>query len=176
MAEIKSTMELVLEKTKNLSLSEDEKKTLRANEWTGKARGWVQKYLADAIGINELKSYLSTDEETIEQLREILKLELLNHIHLNSNGTNAKIFQIFRDVLDMNPESLVQKVRTMQKDMEQDSERQLNLLKGELQDKGISGSAVLPNLSKHKVWEARMEKVETDFHEAIRESAMRHDL
>jgi hypothetical protein len=176
MAEIKSTMELVLEKTKNLSLSEQEKKALHQSEWTGKVRGWVQKYLDDAIGSAQMKSNLSADRKMIEQLRETLELELLDHIHLNSYSTNEKIFKIFREVLEMNPEFLVQAVRIVQKNLEQERQRHLSFLQAELQGNEISGSAVLPNLSKSKAWKIRMEQMEADLHEALRESAKHRSI
>ena len=41
MAEIKSTMDLIMERTKNLTMTDEEKKKLQLDELRGKVRGWV---------------------------------------------------------------------------------------------------------------------------------------
>ncbi|MBN1614703.1 MAG: hypothetical protein JW950_09585 [Deltaproteobacteria bacterium] len=176
MAEIKSTMELALEKTKNLTLSEEEKKALQASEWTGKVRGLVQKYLDDAIGITQLKSALSEDKKAIERLRDILEMELLDNIQPDSDDINEKIFQIFRDILERNPESLVQAVRNVQQDLERERQKHFDHLKEELQNRGIHGSAVLPNLSKSDLWTTQLNDLSTAFHQSIKEFSKRRSL
>ena len=43
MAEVKSTMDLIMEKTKHLTMSEEEKEGFRRKELSGKIRGLVHK-------------------------------------------------------------------------------------------------------------------------------------
>jgi hypothetical protein len=43
MGEIRSTLDIIMEKTRDLSLSPEEKRRLKGQEWLGRARGWVRK-------------------------------------------------------------------------------------------------------------------------------------
>ena len=59
MAEIKSTLDLVLERTKNLTLTEEEKKSLQRKELEGKIRGWGQKYLDGLMRLSAVNEAVS---------------------------------------------------------------------------------------------------------------------
>ena len=45
MAEIKSTLDIIMEKARDINVSEEEKKAFQRNEFEGKARGLLQKLL-----------------------------------------------------------------------------------------------------------------------------------
>ena len=56
MAEIKSTLDLVMEKTKNLSLSEEERQGQKNEEIESRIRGLLQKFNDQAFSIDKLGS------------------------------------------------------------------------------------------------------------------------
>ena len=56
MAEIKSTLDLVMEKTRNLTLSADEKAAQQHKEAENRIRGLLQKYLDGVVSKPELKA------------------------------------------------------------------------------------------------------------------------
>ena len=58
MAEIKSTLDLVMEKTKHLTLSEEEKKAAERDEQLKKVPGYVQRFLEGTWGIRHLETEL----------------------------------------------------------------------------------------------------------------------
>ena len=45
MGEIKSTLDIIMEKTKGLTMSEEERTSFKEKELTGKVKGLVQKYI-----------------------------------------------------------------------------------------------------------------------------------
>ena len=51
MGEIKSTMDIIMEKTKGLTMTEEEKAEYKHKELTGKVRGLIQKFL-DGIAVH----------------------------------------------------------------------------------------------------------------------------
>jgi hypothetical protein len=55
MAEIKSTLDLIMERTRNLSMTPEEKEALRRKEWHSRIQGWLQRYLDGLMGTNSLK-------------------------------------------------------------------------------------------------------------------------
>ena len=62
MGEIKSTLDLVLEKTRNLTLSEEEKRDLARDELDKKIRGIACKYLDNLLPSNRIREELESIE------------------------------------------------------------------------------------------------------------------
>jgi len=58
MGEIKRTLDLIMEKTKNLTMSPEEKEEIRRQEWLKKTRGWIQKFLDDLVDMDKIKTEL----------------------------------------------------------------------------------------------------------------------
>ena len=58
MTEIKSTLDIVLEKTKNMDISPDEMAEIKRKEWAAKAKRWMDKYLEGELTFEELKEEL----------------------------------------------------------------------------------------------------------------------
>ena len=56
MAEIKSTLDLVMEKTKNLSLSSEERQAQKSKEIESRIRGLLQKFKDQALSADKFKS------------------------------------------------------------------------------------------------------------------------
>ena len=56
MAEIKSTLDLVMEKTKNLSLSDEERQGQKNKEIESRICGLLQKFNDQALNIDNLRS------------------------------------------------------------------------------------------------------------------------
>jgi len=54
MAEIKSTLELALERTRRISISQEEKEEIKRKETLKKATGIFHRYMEDTLSLNEL--------------------------------------------------------------------------------------------------------------------------
>ncbi len=63
MAEIKSTLELIMEKTKNLTFSDEEKKALREKEVQGKVRGFITKFMDGVMNLDTLGQGIASFEK-----------------------------------------------------------------------------------------------------------------
>ena len=63
MAEIMSTLELIMEKTKHMTMSEDEKAEFKLREVRGKVGGFIQKFLDGIINLEKLKSEIDSLEK-----------------------------------------------------------------------------------------------------------------
>ena len=59
MAEIKSTLDLVMEKTRHLTLSDEEKQEQKENEFKIKLKGPAQKFQDQTINKRELKKEIN---------------------------------------------------------------------------------------------------------------------
>jgi hypothetical protein len=92
MGEIKSSIEIAMEKTKNLHLSSEEKEKLHKEEILNRARGIVNRYLEGNFSVrdveNELKKYPTESRDSFSH--HLLKA-LIQNIQLTQD--NQRIFE-----------------------------------------------------------------------------------
>ena len=161
MAEIKSTLDIIMEKTKNLTMTEKEKEELRRKEISGKIKGWVQKYLDDLVNLETLEAKLKKETG----LQEILKRELQGR--LEPDGDNAKIFQLIKGLLGIKKDLFVKIINKFQEDADSERSKRLEYMKKHLTKKSFFGSAVIPNLGHDTEWNAYYQKIKDDFKKEV---------
>ena len=152
MGEIKSTLDLVMAKTRHLTLSREEKDAQKKVEIHKRLKGLVQKYQDNLLRKDQLEKELDSLKKTYDlNVDEILLnlilgslepgrhyqmyLELLNEIYgLNVSGLE-KIFQDFKGAVKSATEERVREIKA-------------DLAK----QRFISGAAVVPNLDRDREW------------------------
>ncbi len=149
MAEIKSTLDLIMEKTKGLTLSPEEKEEIRREEWLKKARGWIQKFLDGWVDMDKVKKELFS-QETPAGWKEILQPEIIGA--LEPERDNEKRFQLITDLLDMPGEPFSKILKGCRQKVEEEQTRLREKSLSRLADQGISGSAVIPHLERDPAW------------------------
>jgi hypothetical protein len=164
MAEIRSTLDLIMEKTRDLSLSPEEKKKLRGQEWLGKARGWVQKFRDDLIEVQEVKAALQKLGESAGA-DLLLKQEII--AALEPGGENGKHWELLENLWTADFKVHQEVLRRFQEELEQARAERIRLALNRLAEKKISGTAVVPNLNRDPEW--------ADFHR-MRVEACRREL
>lgn len=105
MGEIKSTLELVMERTKHLSLSKAEKDEQHIIMFRKKINGALQKYLDKIIEKKEFKKQMDAlkKEHDVEDNKIIIK-EILDRIMLDKNNTD--LFFLLQDELKANTNNI----------------------------------------------------------------------
>src|SRR4030042_2315589 len=149
MAEIKSTLDLIMEKTKGLTLSPKEKEEVRREEWLKKAKGLIQKFLDDRTDLGKVKDELFDREKPLEW-KNLLKRELING--LDPEGDNEKRFQLLGEFLQIPLENFLKILEAFNQRINQEKVRQTDQLIKKLTGKGVSGAAVIPNLERDPSW------------------------
>jgi len=149
MAEIKSTLELIMEKTKGLTMSPQEKEEIRREEWLKKAKGLIQKFLDDRVDMDKVKSELLSKEYPSEW-GNFLKLELING--LEPEGDNEKRVHLISELLKLPGEAFMKILEDFDQKVLQEKAAQVDYLKKQLSVQGISGPAVIPNVDRDPVW------------------------
>jgi hypothetical protein len=166
MAEIKSTLDLVLERTKNLTMTKEEKESLQRKELEGKIRGWGQKYLDGLMHLSEVKTGMaSIPENRRKESRTILRGLVLEN--LDTQGDPEKIFDLLEGILEESREPYLAAIRKFQKAVAAEGSRFLEDLRSGLADSGISGPAVTPNLARDEAWKRFHEKALAEFRKGI---------
>ena len=166
MAEIKSTLDLVLERTKNLTMTEEEKSSLQKKELEGRIKGWVRKYRDGLMDLNAVKTGMSAiPKKERKASRDILKNLVLEN--LPAQGDDLKILDILEGILEESREPYLAAREHFQKTLAIERSRCLEVLKAGLAERGISGSAVTPNLDRDASWEIVHQKTLAEFRKGL---------
>jgi hypothetical protein len=165
MAEIKSTLELIMERTRNLTMTDEEKETLKRKEAVGKANGSAQKYLDGLIGIGTLKAEMESAEKNFPDYRKIMETALLEH--LNPESENRKIFDALEQAMGIDAGPLRKRISRFQDEIEMEKGKISDRLNHALADRHISGSAVLPNPARDETMQSRIQKMKEEFRKEI---------
>ena len=167
MGEIRSTLDIIMEKTKGLTMSDEEKKAFKEQEMARKVRGLIQKYLDGILGLDRLRTEAAALAETDEDMvRAMIRKECIPRIELGEN--NEPILGILEETTGLDTVS----IRTALKDFEDKLEQEKGVREKELikrlDKKGISGSAVIPNMNANSEWAERVSEVKNEFQEKLR--------
>ena len=166
MGEIKSTLDIIMEKTKGLTMTEEEKEAFRKKETEGKVRGLLQRFLDGFIDAERLKDEIGgLGEKRYAVSREALIRECMGHMEPGADNT------ILLDALENAAGLDIAPIRKIILDYNQDLEQQKmdrkQVLQENLKGLGISGSAVIPNIHADQGWIRHLSEMNKGFREKI---------
>ena len=167
MGEIKSTLDLVLEKTKDLTLSSEEKKAQKQKEIENRIKGLLQKYQDGLLSKSELK----TDYEILKKnYRMSEDNALINEItaRLKPDRDNQPLLELIHECCSIETteiETIIEHFKEVKRAAEKDNMERLKELLA--QQHGISGSAVVPNLEKDEQWRRETRRMHAGFEDQL---------
>jgi hypothetical protein len=167
MAEIKSTLDIIMEKAKKFSVTEEEKKAFRRHELEGHIRGLIQKYVDGLMDIRRLKKdvvALKKDEE--EELDQLIRQEAIDRIRPGEN--NAQVLKILSSFLDVDTDPIKRLLDDFDTEIGEERKKCERRLREELRKKGISGSAVIPNPDADQEWRKAQTGARNGFAKALK--------
>jgi len=165
MAEIKSTLDIIMERTKNLTMSEEEKASFRRKEAEGKVKGWIRKYQDGVIELDTLRSDFEKELMEYPEVRQILKSQLLECLRLT--GDNGKILTLLKDILGISPNNIKNIIQSLKHKMEVLRIRRIESLGEELKKRKIYGSSVVPNPDHGGDWQKIILEAESDLRKQL---------
>ncbi len=171
MGEIKSTLDLVLEKTRGLTLSREEKLDLARQELEKKVHGLINRYLDHLIPLSRLKEEMADiDSEGHGLASRLLTGYLLACFDLDRD--NSSILSALSEIagFDTGPLAAVQKEYESARE---DSGRAFKekILLG-LEERGVSGSAVVAHLDQNPEWNRFHKGLRKRYSERIKATGM----
>lgn len=167
MAEIKSTLDLIMEKTQNMILSEEEKNAIRQQELSGKIRGWIQKYDDAVMNLKTIQSEIEKDDMARQaELKKALQKEVLQRI--DPGQDNSGYLQLLEEICGTDTEVIITMIHQFRNAMEDERAIILKDLNQRLKDEGISGTAVIPSLYSDAEWNTRYDQSIEDCRKQIR--------
>lgn len=169
MGEIKSTLELILEKTKHLKLSEEERKEHKYKEVRLKLNGLLQKYQDRMMGEEELRNEINSLRKTYGLKEDTFLInEIMGRLTLDED--NLLILNLLNEVFGVKVKKLESLFNDYRHTIESLSQERIREVKETLSKKlFISGSAVAPNLESDKIWRTKKEEIRKAFEKKLRE-------
>jgi hypothetical protein len=164
-AEIKSTLDLVLEKTRNMSLTPEEKERLEEEAARKRARGLFQKYVEGGHGLRDLEESLKRGgESNPEKTRRHVSLLMIESLGPHMVGTVN--FEDLKAWLGPKAESevdeaakILHRYRQEISDLHEEIEGRLRM---DLEQRGIRGGAVKPKVVQDQQWKIRSGELERE--------------
>ena len=167
MTEIKSTLDIIVEKTKGLTPTDEERQAFRAKEIQDKIEGWVQKAFDRILSPEKLRENLEgLSPERAGEARIALIHACIDRV--DPEGDNALGYALIRTGGGVDSAPFEEEVSQCRDRLEAGkAERGLEYLE-RLRARGVSGSAVRANLHADPQWRERVEQEKIHLREALR--------
>jgi hypothetical protein len=164
MGEIKSTLDLVLEKTRHLTLSDEEKRQQKQQELRGRLAGLLQRYQDGNLDIQKIEEELDQLVQTDGGPNEsTVREEIMERIELDRD--NKPWFALLQTRWRLESAGLQSIEADYYRAVEAAANRRGDEAKKELlRTRRIGGSAVVPNLNSDPTWIATRESIGAEFH------------
>jgi hypothetical protein len=160
MAEIKSTIDLIMERTKNLSASPQEREAYQRREREKHIGGLVQRLLDYSLTLDGIKDELAKEKKNGQEAEVMAFLKKTLASHVDPEADNERLFRIVNELAGTPEDRLHETLLAFQAESFGWKTGLLERQKKELEAKGVSGSAVVPNPEADPLWKARMEEAQ----------------
>jgi hypothetical protein len=169
MSGIKSAIELAMERTKNLVMSEEERKSFAAKELEHKVRAVVRRYLEGIIesdGVNKELAAVEGDEKSIKSLFVDLLVD-----EFDVKERNECLLDLLSDIAGRIKEPLRQELEAMRGRYAEQIKNSESAVRGKiigrLKEMGIAGSAVEPNTEEWDEWGESIKEAGESFKKSL---------
>lgn len=167
MGEVKSTLELVMEKTRNLNLSQEEREEQRNIEIKARAKSLLQKYQDKILS----KEQFTDELDALEKAYSLgVKNNLINEIvdRLNLDEDISMLLVLLEDRFGLEITEIESLFTDYQKAIASGMQERITQIKEDLTKKHfISGPAISPNLEVDEVWKAEVKKIKNRFDQIL---------
>ena len=167
MGEIKSTLDLVLEKTKHLSQSPEEKQAKAQKDVEDRIKGMLQKYQDGVSSLEQLqRDYEALKTEYRLTDNTIMAGRVINR--LDPGLDNRALFEVLEDCCHLDSGGMADVINEYQAGYHTAAQNRMETLKESLAQKYlISGSAVVPNLESDEKWHLEAQALTAAFEQKL---------
>jgi hypothetical protein len=160
MAEIKSTIDLIMERTKSLAASPAERETYQRQEREKRLRGLIQRLLDDNLTLDGVKDELAKEKKngSAAEVTGVLKNALAGHV--DPEADNERLFRFVNELVGTSLVMLREALTACREDATSRKAVLAERQKKDLESRGITGDAVLPNAEADPQWKARREEMQ----------------
>lgn len=146
-----------------MTITDEEKAELRQKEIRRKITGWIQKYKDHTIKLDMLRKELNQTEQEYdtENVKNIMKKALIRSVEPEQD--NTPIYELLEQLLGENTDHLSRLLDTFYQKIDEEKKRIAAKTGSTLAEKGISGSAVVPNPFSDDEWKTLYSELLEDF-------------
>jgi hypothetical protein len=170
MGDIKSTLDLVMARTRHLSLSDEERQKQKTKEITLKINGLIQKYLDQGLKIERFQSgwqQIKISNNVSDE--RLLCTALANKIDLNRDM--EILFGLMSALDGLNPAPFKALYKNYQKERAEVAQKLKDSMAIALAEESkISGSAVVPNIEKSVAWTQALKSLHEKYNQYLLEA------
>ncbi|MFZ0927590.1 MAG: hypothetical protein WAN11_03255 [Syntrophobacteraceae bacterium] len=156
MAEIKSTMDLVMERTRHLRMTEEDKRKQAAAAFKEAVSRLARKYLDGQISLDKLQAELNQLEGGTSG-REEAAAEIGRRI--DPDADNTLLLELIKNGLGFDISRIEAILHHFRESVHSEEDRAVERIRADLLKKGIFGSAVIPSLETDKDWTRRRKEM-----------------
>jgi uncharacterized membrane-anchored protein YjiN (DUF445 family) len=159
MAEIKSTLELAMERTQKITISEEEREEFRRKEILQKAMSLFHRYVEGHTPLNEiLKEIERMEGKTGSIVKEFLIVQWIDALSLNDG--NERLLKGIESLKDQGISEVTHQLRDLLSQYQRKKEKVEQEVKVQsveaLRKEGIYGTAVEPHIEGDPLWEKEL--------------------
>jgi len=165
MAEIKSAIELAMERTKHLIMDKDEKEAFAIQEVEGKVKALLRRYMEDMADKDEVAKEYGLIKGDKRHKKSIVISFFMDQFDFQ--GDNKKLLSLF-DLAGIDlPNPLKQEMEASQKTFQEEMEKRRQGMNErvvlKLKEMGIQGNGIVPNLEAWDDWKKEVKELEESF-------------
>jgi len=172
MGEIKSTLELAMERTKKFAISEKEKEEFKQKEVLQKATSLFHRYREGGLSLNEiLKQIERMEKKTATTVKELLLSQWIDTLSLDNDDkrTLKGIESLKQRSIDEVKQKFHHLLSQYQGEKAKLRERVRAQFAEALRRDGIYGSAVEPKFEGGELWKKEIEKLDHSYRVKLEE-------
>ena len=170
MGEIKSTLDLVMEKTRHLKLSDEERAAQKKKDALTSLKGLIQKYKDHKLRIDQFVAALDGWRHAFDQSDTLVVHEAVEQIEMDRD--DQPILALLLDVFQVDVAPLKAVLSDYRRALQQAFEVKSDQLVNQLASRhGISGTAVVPDIENDRDWQATRQSLQSTYREQLYDRA-----
>jgi hypothetical protein len=167
MAEIKSTLDLVMEKTRHLTMTDNDKLEQAAAEFKAALNGLIQQYLDRGADTDRFREQLySLEQSGSFSDRGIVIGEIARRI--DPDVDNRLLLDLLQSACEVDVSGIRILLEKCVQAVDREADAAHRRAMEELGKRGISGSAVVPNFHADKAWGMKRNEIVEQCREALK--------
>ncbi len=166
MGEIKSTLDISMEKTRGLTLSDDEKRAFHEEETQKKVSGMLRRYLDGQLRekrfAEEFKGVAENDRESALRVLRQACVKRMDPL-----GDNGPVLSLLKGAAGMDTAPVELVLTQGRRELEEKQADLTEALREKYTARGISGSAVIPNPESDPEWRRLSSEIRAEIGEKL---------
>lgn len=166
MAEIKSTMEIIMEKLSKIGISEKDKQEIMRREAEDLAKRLMIQYMEERSISCILDELDSKEAEKREMVRDSLIEECIRTLS-PYNRHNKDILALLEKLTGKGVGPIKDMISSIEEELNKERAKIRQKIIQALESRGISGSAVVPNVEADREWKEKVEEAKDKIHSDV---------